>query len=152
MLLPEPHNTILKKLLFICAQWHVLAKLWLHHQLTVDFLEYTTVQLGAQMRRFDRDTCAMTTTRELQREADARARREGRGKGKGTTSRKPVSFNIFTIKFHYLGDYAASIRKFGTCDSYSTETVSLFAFPWNPLPETLSPSGRTLSSTSQVLV
>lgn len=42
--------------------------------------------------------------------------------------RKKKSFNIQTYKFHILGDYVASIRYFGTTDSYSTEPVSL-----NPL-------------------
>ncbi|KAJ3521207.1 hypothetical protein NMY22_g12407 [Coprinellus aureogranulatus] len=125
-LLPEPHNTILMKLLYICAQWHALAKLRLHHEFTVGLLEYTTVHLGAQMRRFDLETCRKVTTRESQKEADARARKEGAGKVKGSASRRPVAFNIYTIKFHFLGDYPACIRKYGTSDSYSTETGELY--------------------------
>lgn len=38
--------------------------------------------------------------------------------------RKKKSFNFQTYKFHALGDYVASIRRFGTTDSYSTEPVS----------------------------
>jgi hypothetical protein len=111
-------------LLYICAQWHALAKLRLHHDLILQFLDYTTVRLGAQMRLFSRDTCDTTVTRELAKEAEARSRREGGGKGKGTASRKPRKLGIFTIKFHVLGDYSAVIRQYGTTDSYSTETVS----------------------------
>ncbi|TEB33312.1 hypothetical protein FA13DRAFT_1589061, partial [Coprinellus micaceus] len=125
-LLPEPHNTSLMLLLYICAQWHALAKLRLHHDLTLQFLDYTTVRLGAQMRLFNRDTCEKTVTRELAKEAEARARREGGGKGKGTASRKPRKLGVFTIKFHVLGDYSAVIRRYGTTDSYSTETGELF--------------------------
>jgi len=33
------------------------------------------------------------------------------------------TFNLNTYKFHALGDYAATIRQFGTTDSYSTEMV-----------------------------
>ena len=117
------------KLLYVCAQWHALAKLQLHHDLTLDFLNYTTVRLGSQMRSFDQRTCERITTRELPREAEARARRDGQGKPKGTTSRKPKKLGIFTIKFHVLGDYTTVIRRYGTTDSYSTETVSLVVGP-----------------------
>jgi hypothetical protein len=39
-------------------------------------------------------------------------------------SRRRKSFNLHTYKFHVLGDYVTSIRRFGTTDSYSTEPVS----------------------------
>ena len=39
-------------------------------------------------------------------------------------SRRRKSFNLQTYKFHALGDYVATIRHFGTTDSYSTEPVS----------------------------
>jgi hypothetical protein len=124
-LLPEPHNGVVLKLLFICAQWHALAKLRMHHDLTLALLEHTTTLLGAQMRLFYRDTCCKVQTKELRREAQARARREVKAvDGTASSSRKPATLNIFTIKFHFLGDYPSVIRRFGTTDSYSTETVS----------------------------
>ncbi|KAJ3529705.1 hypothetical protein NMY22_g8891 [Coprinellus aureogranulatus] len=126
-LLPEPHNTNLLRLLYICAQWHALAKLRLHNDFTVDLLEYTTTLLGSQMRRFYKETCREVHTEELEKEAEARERREGKGKGKGkaSSSRKTASLGVFTIKFHFLGDYVACIRRFGTSDSFSTETGEL---------------------------
>jgi hypothetical protein len=36
---------------------------------------------------------------------------------------RPKSFNLNTYKVHALGDYAATIRRYGTTDSYSTEPV-----------------------------
>ena len=54
------------------------------------------------------------------------------------------SFNFQTYKFHVLGDYMASIRRFGTTDSYSTEPVS-----YRPLPvhsSTHFSSGRVRAS------
>lgn len=39
---------------------------------------------------------------------------------------KSKSFNLNTYKTHSLGDYVEMIRKYGTVDSYSTETVSIF--------------------------
>ncbi|TEB34543.1 hypothetical protein FA13DRAFT_1753571 [Coprinellus micaceus] len=126
-LLPEPHNSILMKLLYICAQWHATAKLRLHHDITLQLLDYTTTWLGAQMRLFVHTTCSRVATKELQQESDTREKREGNGKGKGASTRKPVKFNIFTIKFHFLGDYVPAIQRFGTTDSFSTETVRLSA-------------------------
>ncbi|TEB22930.1 hypothetical protein FA13DRAFT_1590392, partial [Coprinellus micaceus] len=124
-LLPEPHNSSLQKLLFIYAQWHALAKLRQHHDVTLQLLDYTTTWLGAQTRLFNHQTCAKTNTKELRKESEARGKREGKGKG-GGNSRKAVKFNIFTIKFHFLGDYTSYIRFFGTSDSFSTETGELF--------------------------
>jgi hypothetical protein len=76
------------------------------------------------MWRFDQEVSTIPT-KELPKEADARARKEGTATSKGETTRKPATLGIFTIKFHYLGDYVSTIRKRGTTDSYSTETVSL---------------------------
>ncbi|KAF8955097.1 hypothetical protein BDZ97DRAFT_1675254 [Flammula alnicola] len=38
-------------------------------------------------------------------------------------SRKPKKLNIFTYKFHSLGDYVRMIRMFGGTDSFSTQLV-----------------------------
>lgn len=45
--------------------------------------------------------------------------------------RRVKSFRFQTYKFHALGDYVSSIRRFGTTDSYSTEPVGydLLLFP-----------------------
>jgi hypothetical protein len=43
--------------------------------------------------------------------------------------RKTVMFSRATYKYHALADYPNMIRRFGTCDSYSTEPVSnIFMF------------------------
>ncbi|KIM83848.1 hypothetical protein PILCRDRAFT_68635, partial [Piloderma croceum F 1598] len=38
-LLPEPHNSAVLDLLFVIAHWHGLAKLHMHHDLTLDILD-----------------------------------------------------------------------------------------------------------------
>ena len=43
----------------------------------------------------------------------------------GNSARKPKLLNMKTYKYHALGDYVATIRQFGTTDSYSTQSVSL---------------------------
>ena len=40
------------------------------------------------------------------------------------SARRRKKLNIDTYKYHSLGDYAATIRRIGTTDSYSTELVS----------------------------
>ena len=113
-------------LLFVCSQWHALAKLRLHNDHTLDLLDYTTVHLGQKMRHFHR-TIGNVPTKETRKEADARARKADKvanRKSDGTTARRPRVLNVFTIKFHFLGDYTSVIRKAGTTDSYSTQTVS----------------------------
>ena len=37
---------------------------------------------------------------------------------------KLIRFNFGTPKFHFLGDYTSTIRRYGTTDSYSTQSVS----------------------------
>jgi hypothetical protein len=126
-LLPEPHNTTVLRLLFLCAQWHGLAKLRLHNDHTLDLLDKTTKELGIRFRAFADHTCQAFNTRELKREAEARQRRYMKTdptSKNATASRRPKPFNLQTYKFHSLGDYVETIRRYGTCDSYSTEIVS----------------------------
>jgi hypothetical protein len=129
-LLPEPHNTAVVQLLSICAQWHCLAKLRMHTDHTLKMLEDTTTKLGMSFRKFVKNTCKAFDTYELKRELEARQRRQSKKNISGTqesssSSRRPKSFNLLTYKFHALGDYVAAIRQYGTCDSYTTETVRI---------------------------
>lgn len=135
--------------LFTLAHWHALAKLRQHTDLSLDILESVTVKLGKLLRNFQKKTCAAYNTRELQREATARIQKTatkvsaGTGKAisknalatsstqktssdpkKASTSRLRKTLNLNTYKDHSLGDYVDSIRRNGTTDSYSTESVN----------------------------
>jgi hypothetical protein len=99
----------------------------MHTQVTLLALSAITVLFGRQMRRFKSQTCDHVETFELDREVGARARRLARENPASPTpagGKKPKAFNLFTYKFHALGDYVSSIRLFGTTDSYSTQIVS----------------------------
>jgi len=52
----------------------------------------------------------------------------GKGKEKAaagsTSGRKPKNLNLFTYKWHALGDYVPAIRLFGGTDGFSTQVVS----------------------------
>jgi hypothetical protein len=133
-LLPEPHNTIVLKLLFTMAHWHGLAKLRMHSDLTLDIMDLVTTAVGQQFREFKAKVCAAYTTRELHQEVEARARHYARqaAKQNGVRKGKQVAlknvqrtkiFNFQTYKFHALGDYVSTIRRYGTSDSYSSEPV-----------------------------
>ncbi|KAK7450167.1 hypothetical protein VKT23_013050 [Stygiomarasmius scandens] len=150
-LLNDEHNDRLMKLLYRLAQWHALAKLRLHTDSTLDWLETTTHGVGKLMREFRDKTASQFATVELPREQDARARRQTtvqRQRPSGSNSRqhstqeavpgnqnsavatprsakKSKNLNLLTYKFHAIGDYVSTIRAFGTTDNYSTQIGEL---------------------------
>ncbi|KAK7437003.1 hypothetical protein VKT23_006712 [Stygiomarasmius scandens] len=132
LLLDEADNHRLFVVLFRLAHWHGLAKLRLHTDLTLKELEVATEELGQAMREFRDETCSKFETVELPREQEARTRRERQvdshtqGKvSKRSNQRKRRTLNLFTYKWHALGDYVQTIKTFGTTDNYSTQTGEL---------------------------
>lgn len=68
-------------------------------------------------------------------------------------TRLKKSLNLNTYKNHSLGDYTNTIRKYGTTDSYSTESVSLFSFYYKTVSSQSSiPLGRTRAPNTQKMV
>lgn len=95
---------------------------------------------AARVRRQDKiKKAAAETHSNVQKGRDATAETKSKTQ-KGTTAttktnsqlqkssngRQPKQFNLNTYKYHALGDYCNTIRRFGTTDSYSTQTVGLF--------------------------
>jgi hypothetical protein len=176
-LLPDAHNKILLDLLFIMAHWHGLAKLRMHSDLTLEILDQQTTDLGEKFRHFKSKVCTAYYTQELNCEVDARSRRQAKDvarrtessmaneKGTGANAkgkqkedprlprqpRRKKSLNIQTYKFHALGDYVASIRRFGTTDSYSTEPVSRDLLPVRSPAQLLSGRVRAPNAERQIL-
>ena len=66
----------------------------------------------------------MFPTRELERERAARVRQKPTQQDCDRSARQPKQLNLNTYKYHALGDYVRTIRRFGTTDSYSTQPVS----------------------------
>ena len=141
-LFDEPHNTRLLTLLYRAAEWHSLAKLWLHTDTTVDYFRKATTTFCRLMREFRNLSCPEFSTVETQSEAAARAhgqvRQEAcmqgskyldaanvRANPPGTSTRRPRTLNLSTYKFHSIGDYPDTIPLFGTTDNYTTQTVSM---------------------------
>jgi len=112
----------------------------MHTDPTLDILSQVTTSLGSRLRAFQEKTCAAFQTRELERERLARQRRREKS-ATGTTpgsskpaassksSRKLRQLNLRTYKYHSLGDYFNTIRRLGTTDSYSTQSVSCHSIP-----------------------
>ncbi|KAF8887132.1 hypothetical protein BD779DRAFT_1611603 [Infundibulicybe gibba] len=135
--LPKPHNDIVLDLLFELATWQSFAKLRLHTETTLRALEDSTFRLGVALRRFQDHTCPFFATKDLPSEEAARVQRKAAqllkpAASNTTTSHKPTTcadppgpklrkFNLSTYKTHALGDYANTIREYGTTDGYSTQ-------------------------------
>jgi hypothetical protein len=70
-LLPEPHNTYVLNLLFDLAHWHGLAKLQMHTDPTLEVLAQVTKSLGNNLSTFEKRTCSLFETWELEHECAA---------------------------------------------------------------------------------
>jgi hypothetical protein len=125
-LLPDKHNNDIQSLLFTTAEWHTLAKMRLHTDSTLAWLDESTKAFGKQIRRFQSHTCSFFDTRELPQEEAARSRRQKKKKGTPSAGTKKKLFNLILIKLHALGDYVKTIKTLGTTDSYSTQPVWMF--------------------------
>jgi len=145
-LLPEPWNGKLITLLFRLAEWHALAKLRMHTEHTLNHLNQATTTIGRELRSFREWTRGFNPV-ELPREMAARERRKHKKAANGNScsplpqnhstsgseKKAPAQpkvkvFNLLVYKLHALGDYVASIKLFGTTDSYSTQIVSRLSF------------------------
>ena len=155
-LFAELHSTWIMKLLYGTAEWHALAKLQMHSDSTLtllDLLEDLTVEFEKLMHQFHDLTCSQFQTVELPQEEATRCQRQTKQQATTSSSASPTmnslsetppsghsqpqsslgsgwkakSFNLFTIKFHFLGDYVCHICLFGTMDSFSTQLVCNFS-------------------------
>jgi hypothetical protein len=111
-------------------------------------MDSVTSAVGQQFRDFKATVCSAYVTRELRQEAEARTRRSAKQAAKQGVEhsssvlekknaavesqilpknyQRTKTFNFQTYKFHALGDYVSTIRRYGTSDSYSSEPVSPF--------------------------
>ncbi|KAK7679639.1 hypothetical protein QCA50_017351 [Cerrena zonata] len=128
------HDRCIQDLLFVVAEWHANAKLRLHTNSTVKILEELTRTFGFMIRYFTNKICPTYQTRELPREEAARVRRQAKKASQGNqlpttpaanTGRLNKTFQLLTYKLHAMGDYVWHIIRFGTTDSYSTQTSEL---------------------------
>ncbi|THH16591.1 hypothetical protein EUX98_g9280 [Antrodiella citrinella] len=128
-LLPAPYDAVIQDLLFVLATWHACAKLRLHTDSTLSFLDKSTTSLGQMLRKFNSVVCSVFETYDLPTEEAARGRINAllvkKGKAPRSTTKRRRLFNMATYKLHALGDYLAYARWFGPSDNYSTQTGEL---------------------------
>ena len=114
----------------------------MHLDPTLDVLSQVTTTFGYNLRAFQEKTCEVFPTRELERKRAARTRCQERSaanmvqgsanskpKKRPSNVREPKQLSLRTYTLHALGDYADTIRRVGTTDSYSTQPVSVFVTP-----------------------
>jgi hypothetical protein len=71
----EKYSKSIISIITVCAEWHTLAKLRMHTDVTLQLLQRTTVKLGSEFRAFLLDVCSSIQTEELTAEVQARLRR-----------------------------------------------------------------------------
>ncbi|KAG2745189.1 hypothetical protein P692DRAFT_201868719 [Suillus brevipes Sb2] len=128
-LFPPEHDAVVQALLFRFAEWHALTKLRIHSESTVTILEDTFKKLSQMLRKFQGYTCAAFNAVELPKEKAARQRKaqssDTSNVSPDSSGARPKKFNLGTYKFHAMGDYARTIRLFGTTDSFTTQIGEL---------------------------
>ena len=125
-LLPLRDDDTVADLLFELANWHALAKLRVHTDITIDNLGTATKHLYAAMNKFDKTTCREYPTTEMKKEAEARVRRAQAKNPHAdiSTEPRPVHINVMnTYKYHCLGDYVEYIRRSGPTDNFNSQVV-----------------------------
>ncbi|KAG8701769.1 hypothetical protein FRC11_011923, partial [Ceratobasidium sp. 423] len=136
-LLPKECEEPSQVLLFMFAQWHGLAKLWLHTSETLKILKRLTVWLGLELCNFAELTEGMNIHETLkeyskhhkQQEARTSSMNPNKAKSKSKPQaqdalhegRQHCSLNLNTYKVHSMVDYVSTIEEYGTTDSYSTQ-------------------------------
>ncbi|KAJ3717900.1 hypothetical protein C8R42DRAFT_586676 [Lentinula raphanica] len=121
---------MLMTLLYQMAEWHALAKLRMHSEDTLEYLETVTRQLGKLMRKFRDLSNTNFETYETEHEGDTQRRRQqqqatGTSKNRQTQGIYRKLLNLLTYKWHALPDYVPSICWFGPTDSTSTQVVRI---------------------------
>ena len=112
----------------------------MHSTSTLTVFDGVTKNLGQLLRRFNDHVCPKYNTHETPSELKKRASRNASEAAK-KVSQRPANltrkdtekvaptkrnFNLAAYKPHALGHYSSWIRRFGTTDSYSTQTVLFF--------------------------
>ncbi|KAH9911827.1 uncharacterized protein BXZ73DRAFT_93312 [Epithele typhae] len=122
-LLPAKDDAVISGLLFELANWHALAKLRLHTEVTVDIFKDATTHMYDAFRAF-KTTCTRYEVYESKNEFQARLRREAAIDPQhvdGQRKKKPC--NIWERpKFHGVSHAPDTVEDSGPLDGGSTQT------------------------------
>lgn len=134
-LFEEPHNKLIMDLLVVSGTLHALSKLRLHTDATVSSLHLFYNRFANILRKFEaitsRDFCIKETRHKQKKRLNRAAGHVSKAnpsqrKNRAIETHRKVAkpFNLNTSKLHAIGDYARTILRFGTTDSYNTAIVS----------------------------
>jgi hypothetical protein len=128
-LFSKDHEDLLLDLLFDFNSFHAFAKLRLHTDDTLGFLDRFVTLFGNSLNSF-LDTTEDVETEELPRERAAREQREAakalaEGRPAPLSKKKTKTFPREAYKLHPGGDFTWFIRWLSTADQWSTRLVSL---------------------------
>jgi hypothetical protein len=138
LFLDKGFDDLVQTLLATLAIWHAYTKLRLHVDKTLDLFELVTADLGRLGCCFARVSAEEFTPGPTPEEQAATARQRARAATKKQTKmanvpKKQASqkkggskkvLNLFTYKWHALGNYVHWIQQYGTTDNYMTQMVS----------------------------
>ena len=102
----------------------------MHTDPTVDHLQQATAEFATCLRKIGSELRDLPTIKG--RKGKDKVKESDKKGKKKTTTHAPLqpelnpsmpSFNCNTVKLHSLGDYARTILRLGTTDSYSTSLV-----------------------------
>ncbi|KAI0704524.1 hypothetical protein C8T65DRAFT_578127 [Cerioporus squamosus] len=123
-LLPLQDGETVADMLFELANWHALAKLRMHHDVTLENMKHATKHMYDAVKTFAATTCQRHNVVELPSESEARVRRQKKKNPDASSDagRRTVQFNVInTVKFHSLGDHTEYIQRSGPTDNSTTE-------------------------------
>ena len=125
--LPLHDDLTVADMLFELANWHALAKLCLHTDVTLKILHASTQHMYQAVHQFTSTTCTQTQTFKCASEITVQMCCEkNNGQERNSGNRKTKVFNVInTFKYHSLGDYVDYIEHSGPTDNYMTQVVSL---------------------------
>ncbi len=118
-------------MLFELANWYSLAKLRMHHDVTLENMDHATKHMYEAVKTFAATTCQRHRAVELPSECEARSRREKKKNpdAPSDSGKRVVAFNVVnTVKFHFLGDHPEYIRRCGPTDNTTSEIVSVIDY------------------------
>ena len=104
----------------------------MHTTDSLKLFDTATIALSSMVRKFLNTTCEDYVTQELPRETAVQGRQNAAKVKKGqhipetSSGPKRKTLNLQTYKYHALGDYANTIREWGTKDNYTMQLVFSF--------------------------
>lgn len=123
--------------LYCCAEWHVLAKLWMHTKSMLAQLDKASGQLRYTLQELRDEITQACCTFELPKEHTTcwcwMQAKDILKSSQFSSVPKPKGLNLNIYKFHSIGDYRQAVVQFSTMDSYTTQIVHGILHDANPV-------------------